>query len=116
METLLEFKPEIWRSEAACMRVGVPTDVFFSDHLGDIAEAKRICADCPVILECLEAAIARHEPWGVWGGQIFRKGKLIAKNGRKKYFKYFNSNLVSQYILDKTFDFKTNNRFIWDRI
>ena len=45
-----------------------------------------------------------------------RQGKLIAKNGRKKYFKYFNSNLVSQYILDKTFDFKTNNKFIWDRI
>ena len=83
METLLEFKPEIWRSEAACMRVGVPTDVFFSDHLGDIAEAKRICADCPVILECLEAAIARHEPWGVWGGQIFRKGKLIANKQRR---------------------------------
>ena len=45
-----------------------------------------------------------------------RQGKLIAKNGRKKYFKYFNSNLVSQYILDKTFDFKTNKKFIWDTI
>ena len=27
------------------------------------------------------------------------KGKKIAKNGRKKYFKYFNSNVVSDYII-----------------
>ena len=43
-----------------------------------------------------------------------KKGKLIAKNGRNKYFKYFNSNLVSEYILNKTFDFSTKNHFIWD--
>jgi glycosyltransferase involved in cell wall biosynthesis len=43
-----------------------------------------------------------------------KKGKLIAKNGRNKYFKYFNSNLVSEYILNKTFDFNTKNHFIWD--
>ena len=44
-----------------------------------------------------------------------KKGKLIAKNGRNKYFKYFNSNLVSEYILNKTFDFNTKNHFIWDK-
>ena len=32
---------------------------------------------------CLEAAIDRNEPWGVWGGQLFRKGKILAnKRGR----------------------------------
>ena len=43
-----------------------------------------------------------------------KKGKLIAKNGRNKYFKYFNSNLVSEYILNKTFDLKSKNKFLWD--
>ena len=33
--------------------------------------------------------------------------KKIAKNGRDKYFKFFNSNLVAQYIIDKTFDQKS---------
>ena len=44
-----------------------------------------------------------------------KQGKLIAKNGRNKYFKYFNSNLVSEYILKKTFDFSTKSEFIWDK-
>ncbi len=39
--------------------------------------------------------------------------KKIAKNGKKKYFKFFNSNLVSQYIINKTFDIKTNKVF-WE--
>jgi WhiB family redox-sensing transcriptional regulator len=51
--------------------------------LGDIAQAKRICAECPSLTLCLEAAIERTEPWGVWGGQLFRKGKILTnKRGR----------------------------------
>jgi WhiB family redox-sensing transcriptional regulator len=30
--------------------------------------AKAICASCPVIKQCYEAALAAHEPYGVWGG------------------------------------------------
>lgn len=30
--------------------------------------AKAICASCPVIKQCYEAALASHEPYGVWGG------------------------------------------------
>ena len=40
--------------------------------------------------------------------------KLIAKNGKNKYFKYFNSNLVSDYIVKKSFDIKGGNKFLWD--
>ncbi len=38
----------------------------------------------------------------------------IAKNGKKKYMKYFNSDIVSQYIIDKTFDLKKKNKYIWE--
>ncbi len=41
--------------------------------------------------------------------------KKIAKNGRDKYFKFFNSNLVAQYIIDKTFDQKSKNRYLWHK-
>lgn len=40
--------------------------------------------------------------------------KLIAKNGKNKYFKYFNSSLVSDYIVKKTLDIKSSNKFLWD--
>ena len=35
-----------------------------------------------------------------------KQRKLIAKNGKKKYFKYFNSTLVADYIIKKTLDNK----------
>ena len=37
----------------------------------------------------------------------------IAKNGRNKYFKYFNSREVAQFIIDKTFNIK--KKYIWDK-
>ena len=52
--------------------------LFFSEQLQDIARAKAICAECPVREACLEGALARREPWGVWGGQLFLNGKVLA--------------------------------------
>jgi len=42
-----------------------------------------------------------------------RERKIISKNGKYKYMKYYNSNIVSQYMIDKTFDFKQKNQYIW---
>lgn len=39
--------------------------------------------------------------------------KKIAKNGMIKYMKYYNSNIISQYIIDKTFNFKEKKQYIW---
>ena len=39
----------------------------------------------------------------------------IARNGKKIYFENFNSTLVSQYILNKTFGIHRNKNFIWDK-
>ena len=38
----------------------------------------------------------------------------IAKKGREKYFKYFNSSIIAQYILEKTFNIKIND-FYWQK-
>ena len=37
----------------------------------------------------------------------------IAKNGRNKYFKYFNSTLIAEYILNKTFNMPTK-KYYWE--
>ncbi len=42
--------------------------------------------------------------------------KLIAKKGRDKYHKYFNSNLVSEFIVNKTLEINHNkNKYLWHR-
>ena len=40
---------------------------------------RRFCADCPVRDACLAGALDRAEPWGVWGGEIFERGVVIAR-------------------------------------
>ena len=39
-----------------------------------------------------------------------KMGKKIAKNGKKKYLKFFNSDLVSEYILSKTFGYRSKKK------
>ncbi len=74
---------EAWSVLAACREIDSAGDLFFSEELHEIAAAKRICAECPVIAPCLEGAIKRREPWGVWGGQIFLNGRILAKKRRR---------------------------------
>ena len=38
----------------------------------------------------------------------------IAKAGRDKYHKYFDSKIVAQYMIDKTMGYKSKKKFIWD--
>tara|TARA_B100000700_G_scaffold23485_1_gene22775 strand:- start:2292 stop:4070 length:1779 start_codon:yes stop_codon:yes gene_type:complete len=39
--------------------------------------------------------------------------KKIAKNGKEKYMKYFNSNLVANFIIKKTFDINDKKKYLW---
>jgi glycosyltransferase involved in cell wall biosynthesis len=41
--------------------------------------------------------------------------KKIGHNGKKKYMKYFNSNIVAQYIIEKTLGIKSKNFYLWDK-
>ena len=41
--------------------------------------------------------------------------KKIAKNGKKFYFKYFNSSKVADYIIKKTLDLNTPKKFLWEK-
>ena len=38
----------------------------------------------------------------------------IAKNGKNKYLKYLNSKNVSNFIIQKTFNLKYKNKYLWE--
>ena len=78
-------QPVRWGDARCRDGAGSMVPLFFSEQLDDIARAKAICALCPVIEPCLAGAVERREPWGVWGGQLFANGKILAfkrKRGR----------------------------------
>jgi len=53
-------------------------ELFFATHGRALELAKELCAACPVRAECLAQALERGEPHGVWGGQIFVDGAVVA--------------------------------------
>ena len=71
-----------WTDRAAC--AGADPDVFFPGKGNDAAgAAKRICAGCPVRVECLDYAIERPERVGVWGGKTPNERKAIRRQRRR---------------------------------
>lgn len=57
--------------------------IFFSDDPIDLALAKAICSRCGLREACLAGALERAEPWGVWGGEIFVEGEVVAVKRRR---------------------------------
>ncbi|MDQ3627937.1 MAG: WhiB family transcriptional regulator [Actinomycetota bacterium] len=54
-------------------------ELFFAETPADVEEAKALCLGCPVRTQCLAGALDRREPWGVWGGELFLQGTVIAR-------------------------------------
>lgn len=54
-------------------------DLWFAEAPAELEQAKASCARCPIRAECLAGAVAREEPWGVWGGEIFERGAVIPR-------------------------------------
>ena len=75
---------ERWRAEARCAdSSSALVELFFSEQLDDILRAKEFCQGCAVRQPCLDGAIDRAEPWGVWGGELFANGKVLANKRRR---------------------------------
>lgn len=64
-------------SRAACL--GEDPELFFPETQAQAEVAKSVCADCPIRRECLAGALLRREPHGVWGGELFLSGVVIAQ-------------------------------------
>jgi len=52
-------------------------DLWFASHPAAVARAKELCQACPIRQACLEDAMQRREPWGVWGGELFENGAIV---------------------------------------
>jgi WhiB family redox-sensing transcriptional regulator len=57
-------------------------ELFFSESDEGIAQAKALCGGCPVRNKCLDGALSRQEPCGVWGGQLIEDGVIIERKRR----------------------------------
>jgi WhiB family redox-sensing transcriptional regulator len=53
--------------------------LWFAESPTDLERAKSFCQGCPARLGCLTGALQRREEWGVWGGEIFDRGQIIAR-------------------------------------
>ncbi|KOU20786.1 DNA-binding protein [Streptomyces sp. WM6373] len=70
----------------AIENLGVPVpcrtfdpEVFFAESPADVEYAKSLCRTCPLVEACLAGAVERREPWGVWGGELFVQGVVVAR-------------------------------------
>jgi WhiB family transcriptional regulator, redox-sensing transcriptional regulator len=69
-----------WAARGACLS-GDP-DLFFpitssGPALPQIAQAKAVCARCPVRIDCLSYALATGQDAGVWGGTTAEERREI---------------------------------------
>jgi WhiB family transcriptional regulator, redox-sensing transcriptional regulator len=53
-------------------------ELWFADAPIDLERAKALCAACPLRLTCLAVAVDCQEYAGVWGGQLFDRGRIVA--------------------------------------
>lgn len=65
------------RADLPC-RINDP-ELWFAESPADVEHAKALCVDCPVRSMCLDGALDRREPWGVWGGELFLQGAVIPR-------------------------------------
>jgi WhiB family transcriptional regulator, redox-sensing transcriptional regulator len=74
-----------WMLDAACE--GADLDLFYGldgergpVRAARIAEAKTVCAGCPVRTDCLDYAVCRPENYGVFGGTDEEERATMRRN------------------------------------
>ena len=70
--------------QAAVAGAGIPcrendAELWFAESPADVEFAKALCVTCPARTACLAGALDRAEPWGVWGGELFIQGVVVAR-------------------------------------
>jgi WhiB family redox-sensing transcriptional regulator len=69
--------PEVGSDELPCWTAD--PDLWFAESPADVEAAKALCVPCPLRAACLAGALARREPWGVWGGQLVVAGVVVPR-------------------------------------
>ncbi|MGW2209950.1 WhiB family transcriptional regulator [Streptomyces sp. NPDC001781] len=72
-----------WAREAACQ--GLDLGDFFTESDRGIAHAKRICAFCPVRMDCLDEALRAEgtSRYGIYGGLTAKERGSLARQRKR---------------------------------
>jgi WhiB family redox-sensing transcriptional regulator len=54
-------------------------ELFFAEAPAYVEAAKALCQGCRIRVACLEGALGRSEPWGVWGGELLLRGTVVPR-------------------------------------
>lgn len=65
------------RADLPCREHG--GELWFAELPDDVERAKALCRQCPLRAACLDGALTRREPWGVWGGELLVQGAVVAR-------------------------------------
>lgn len=64
-----------WQEYALCAQTD--PELFFPEKGGSTREAKRVCTNCDVRVECLAYALDKDERFGIWGGLSERERRRL---------------------------------------
>ena len=73
---VVTLKTEKWMASAVCATAD--PEEWFPEKGVSALKAKRICATCPVIDQCLQFALDNNET-GIWGGTSSRERRGIQR-------------------------------------
>jgi WhiB family transcriptional regulator, redox-sensing transcriptional regulator len=81
--TVIELRKPVQARSPRRQSTGVPCQqedpaLWFSNVPAELNLAKSYCRGCRNRQSCLAGAIERSESAGVWGGEIFERGQIIA--------------------------------------
>ncbi|MGH3996322.1 MAG: WhiB family transcriptional regulator [Pseudonocardiaceae bacterium] len=80
MKPVTDATAPAWLERGVCVQVG--GDMWFPEKgdLAVVATCKKVCARCPVRVECLEWAMDTVEAFGIFGGlTVLERRKLRRK-------------------------------------
>lgn len=105
----VKYAPQIergtdWRDRAACLPYD--PELFFpigtsGPTIEQIERARRICRDCPVIMECLQNALKTTDQYGIAGG--------LTESERKKKRKDIQSGKIGKAAIIEFIDTKISH-------
>lgn len=77
LDTLVDDVDEVPGAQIPC-RIH-DAELWFAESPVDVERAKALCRECPVRRACLDGALERREPWGVWGGELLIAGVVVPR-------------------------------------
>ena len=78
-------------------------ELWFADTPDGVEFAKALCGTCPARDVCLSGALDRREPWGVWGGELFVQGAIVARKRLERGVKLNHPEaiaLITDYVVE----------------